>query len=850
MRHPLTLAITMALTAPAFAQTTATVGTVQDVTVVGTTTLLADFLKATLNVQPGAALSSVNLKQVEQDVVATGYFKSAVATLKTVSGKDVLEVTVVPNPTIHAVTTTGFGFLAGDEFKNRVAELLNIAPGATLNTNRVDQAKEGLAQNYQQQGFPFAPNISTKVKPNTDGTVDLEFVVDETAPISRIEIEGATLLPQATVSSIFKPLYDAKKFTTEAFFAASDALQRAYSDAGYIQAGMMPGGTTLDKGVLKIKVGEGRVTEVNTDALGAVKSALQTQVGGAITVDKLRQDVRTLANETGKPVGFALQPDQTDPTKVTVYFGAADVEGGPVKTIEFSGNTKVPTATLQAALKTKVGDVYSPQLAQDDFMALREAYRKAGYEISTRDAITFKDGVLTFNIREVTLVGYELAWQGDHKTKDRVILRELPEAGKTFNLTELRDALGRISRLGFVTVTGENVVSKDPANPENVTYVLQLAEGKNGIPVNLSLGFDSLAGGWSGEAGYKNENVMGLGNIFGINVGAQQNQAGQNWVGNVNYTIPWLDLNFGDFKKNRTSLGFSLYSEVGGNNPLLDANKDRTGREFTVRTTGFGLNLGRNITPNLTASLGASYNYKTYFLEPVQSGETTSTGDDAAQTLLSPENATTRLQASLGYDTTDSPDFPGRGMRASGNIGYNFGRSGSTPLSWTDTEVGVSKYYGFGETTAQQFGGVTYKNVLAGRVNYGTVFGSSPDGTGYYVGGANTNYTRELRGLNDGQLFGTSYATSSLEYRRDLGISNSVAQGLYGVLWSDFGGVWKTDGTFQSAYGVGAGLQANLGFNGSRIISLRFDYGFSPQRADTNGVSQGSRFMFRVGNFW
>lgn len=851
MRHPLTLAVTMALTAPAFAQTAApTVGTVQDVVVVGTTDLLANFVKAALNVQPGSALSSVNLRQVEQDVVATGYFKSAVATLQTVGGKDVLNIAVVPNPTIHAVNVSGFGFLPGDDFKTRVGELLNIAPGATLNTSRLDQAKEALAQNYQQQGFPFTPNISTAVKPNADGTVDVSFVVDETAPISRIEVENVTLLPQATVASIFKPLYDAKKFTTEAFFAASDALQRAYSDAGYIQAGIAPGSVTLDKGVLKVKVSEGKIDEIDTSALGDVKSALQSQVGQAISLTKLQQDVRTLANETGKPVGFALQPDQSDPSKVTVFFGAADVEGGPIKSIVFAGNTKVPTSVLQAALKTKVGDVYSPQLAQDDFMALREAYRKAGYEISTRDAITFKDGVLTFNMREVTLVGYELAWQGPHKTKDRVILRELPEAGKTFNLSELRDALGRVSRLGFVTVTGENVVSKDPANPENVTYVLQLTEAKGGIPVNLALSFDSMAGGWGGEAGYSNDNVLGLGHRFAVNAGAQQNQAGQNWVGNMNYTIPWLDLNFGDFKKNRTSLGLDIYSNVGGNNALLDDSKTKTGREYTVRTTGFGLNLGRNITPNLSASAGVSFNYRTYFLEPIQSGESSNVDDSTAGTLLSKENVTTRFQGSLGYDNTDNPDFPGRGMRANGLVAYNFGRSGSTPLGWTDTEVGVSKYYGFGGTTPQQFGVATYKNVLAGRVNYGTSFGNYPDGTGYYIGGASPNPTRELRGLDDGQLFGTSYLTSSLEYRRDLGISNSFAQGLYGVLWADYGGVWNSGGAFKSAYGVGAGLQANLGINGSRLVSLRFDYGFSPQRVDTNGNQAGSRFMFRIGNFW
>lgn len=153
---------------------------------------------------------------------------------------------------------------------------------------------------------------------------------------------------------------------------------------------------------------------------------LQTQPGQPVNLTRLQADVRTLSNQTGKPVGFAIQPNPQNPAQVTVLFGSAGVETGPVKAVAIQGNTLIPTATLQAALKTRVGDVYSPQLAQQDFLALRDAYRKQGYEISTRDAISFKDGTLTFAVREVKVAAYELQWQGAHTTKDRVITRELP----------------------------------------------------------------------------------------------------------------------------------------------------------------------------------------------------------------------------------------------------------------------------------------------------------------------------------------------------------------------------------------------------------------------------------------
>ncbi|MFD1730051.1 POTRA domain-containing protein [Deinococcus malanensis] len=261
----MTLAVTVLMAAPAVAQTA---GTVQDITIVGTSELLANFLRATLTVQQGAPLSSVNVRQVEQEVIASGYFKTAVAELRTVGGRDTLVVTVTPNPTISRVDATGLTFLPAEGFKKSIGELLNVAPGATLNTQRIEQAKEALAQNYQSEGYPFQPSISSEVKTNADGSVTVNFVVDEAAKISRVEVSGVTLLPQSTVTGIFKPLYDAKRFTPETFFQAVEGLQQAYTAAGILQAGVDSRNTTLENGVLKVAVIEGKVADLDLSDLG------------------------------------------------------------------------------------------------------------------------------------------------------------------------------------------------------------------------------------------------------------------------------------------------------------------------------------------------------------------------------------------------------------------------------------------------------------------------------------------------------------------------------------------------------------------------------------------------------
>lgn len=872
-------AITLALSVPAVAQKASDaasnqpanqqrLGTVQDIQISGANDLLTDFLKATLQVQAGTPLSEVNLRQVEQEVLSAGFFKSVEAKFKVVDGKDVLDLQVIPHPTIIKVEAEGMNFLSAEDFKRSIAELLNIAPDATLNTERIEQAKQALADNYTQESYPFTPSISSRIDAEEGGGVVVKFIVDESAPLRRIEIEGVSLLKNSTVANLFKPMYDAKLFTSKAFFAAARQLQSEYEKQGYIQAGINPRGISLKDGVLKIKVIEGIVGGISLEPLRTTEDLsglLKTKVEEPLSLKKLQADVRTLANKTGKPVGFALRPDPQATDRLIVFFGASETETGPIEKIEIVGNTAISDETLRKAVISKLGDVYTPQTSQEDFFALREAYRKAGYDISTRDAIEFKGGVLKFNIREVKVVKYEVNWKGKKITDNRVISREFPKAGGLFNLNEVREVLQNISRLGFVKILGENI-KVNPENPEEVTYALQVSEINTGFPVSLSLSYDSLAGGWSGNVGYTNSNVFGLSHNIGFEVSAQQNDAGQNWVGNVTYTIPWLDYDFLDFREKRTSLSTSLYSVVSGNIAINNERGESTNYEYSTRRSGLGFSVGRNISPELRASLGMSLSNRNNFMEPVPKDKTAAVVKDAngnvvkdangndmtyseaqAKALMPQGGWTTRFDGSLNWDNTDNGAFPGRGFRANSNLGYNFGNEGDKGLSWFDAEFGVRGYYGFGEKTQRTYGIETYKNVVAARANYGTLLGIAPQNTLYYVGGSNMISARELRGVSDYQLKGTSYLSGSVEYRRDFGLSAGVAQGVFGVLFADYGQTWNSNtGTNNGALGLGVGLQVNLGLGNSRLPSLRFDYGISPK--PEGGVN--GRFGFRLGDFW
>ena len=845
-----TLALTVALTAPfALAQQAATAPQstiLDDVVVTGTTDLLGSFLKASLSVQPGAAIASVNLRQVEQDAVATGYVKSATASLQAVNGQNVVVLAVVPNPVIGSVTVTGLTFLPAEAFKTSLANVLNIAPGATLNNVRVDQSKAALAQNFRAEGYPFLPSITTETKVGADGTVSLNYLVDETAPVTRIEVTGSTLLPQASVVAAFKPLFDAKKFTPDAYFAAVQQIQQAYQAAGYLASGVSSTSSTLQGGLLKIAVLEGQVAAVDVSGLKLPAGSaplLVTRAGGVPGLATLEQDVRTLSNLSGQSVGFALQPgDPQNPNRVNVLFGVAEAITGPVKSIQVTGNTVIKTADLQAALKTRVGDVFSRQLAESDFVRLRDLYRNAGYEVSTRDAVSYKDGALVFTLHEARIAGYELAYTGEKRTAERVITRELPEPGSIYNDRSFRAAVGNVTNLGLVKITGVTTKALDPKAPENLTYVIALSEASGTRSFPLALQYDTVTG-FGGSAGFENNNLFGLAHQLKANVVGNANDAGQTLSGNLSYTIPWLDIDFADFRKNRTSVSANVASTATGNNALLDSTKTDTGRDYTVRSTGFGITIGRQLIPNLGVSANVGTSYNTYFLEK-QTDSDVSTTDDAAATALLPTSIlTTTIGAGAAYDSTSTPSFPADGFRANLSASYNFGSAGATPLAWTKLEAGASTYFGLGNTLDKGYGVRQKQQAFAVRLNAGSYVGSPPAGTLFSVGYSNANPAYELRGYAAGAFKGTTYVTSSAEYRYDLNLNNSVAQNVYLIGFADAGTAWSGSDTPQLGYSVGLGAQVDLGFNNTPLATIRFDYGFSP-------ATGSSQFHFRLGRVW
>lgn len=810
--------------------------TIQNVVVQGTDDILSELVQAVLGVGRGTPVASLDLAALRQAVLDTGFFASAQLSVQPLPGGQALVVVVTQNPTVTAVEFEGLTGFDAEALRRALAQNFNIEAGAIVNQARLDESAEQIALLYRQNGFPFTPAVRAEQVAGPGG-VRVRYTVAETAPVSRVEVTGVTLIPAATVQAAFRPLQQAGQFTPQAYQQALADIRRAYTEGGYTLAGVDVERTALEGGVLRVVVSEVTVASVDTAALGTLPAgvALLSRTGTVVNLNNVTQDARTLSNALGRSVSADFRADPAGSRGVVVVFLPGEASAGPVRQIRIVGNTLVPEAEIRAALQTRAGDVFTPLGAQSDYLRIQRLYNARGFEISTRDPIAYQDGVLTFTVREVRLAGYTLQWRGGRVTDPRVVTRGLPQPGALLNTQTLIRSLGALNASGPVRVLDFGLEPED-GNPENVRAVLLLEEAPAG-EFAPAISYDTL-GGLSADVSYANRNVGGLGHVFRVGAAVGANDAGQRVTGSISYTIPWLDIDFLDFRTNRTGLTFGAFSNVSGNVPLRDAAGLSTGREYTVRSTGVSASVDRQLTPTVAAGVNFATTYNQNYLERRTAGQEEAIGDEAARPLVPPAGLANVLSGTLNYSTVTNALAPDSGVRAFGSLGYGFGREGEQRLNWLRSEAGASTYIGLGNTLPTG----DRQQVLAFRVNAGSIAGAAPSSQIFSLGGSSANPAYQLRGYPEGQFSGTTYLTSSAEYRYNTGLlASGLGQGIFGVAFVDVGDAWTNN--FAPKVGLGVGVQANLNIGGFGLPPLRLDYSFSPQNSS-------GRFTFRLGGFF
>jgi outer membrane protein insertion porin family len=800
---------------------------IKDVVVEGGDPVLQALARAALPF--GVGDEPGDLEAARKAILATGYFREAEVRLE----GEVLKVHLVPYPPIAEVRVEAKAF-PQEALLRFLEEGFAIGKEATYNPLRAGEAARALAQAYRQNGFPFAPKVEVEAK-EVEGRMALTFRVEEAREVKEVRLSGVTLLPEGELLKLLEPLKGPFDFAK--YQEALRAIAARYEEKGYRYSGPDPASSALEDGVLTVRVRELKVAQLEGEGLDL--SGFPLKEGDYLNYNRLLEGVQELSRKLSRIVTFTLAPEG-EGVAVRLELGP---EGGKIAQVQVMGNTAIPAEAILQALRLKPGEVYTPLLAQEDARKVAELYRERGLEVADV-RYSFQDGVFRLEVVELKIGGYRLEWQGDHRTREEVILRELPKPGSLFSVPELRKAIARLMATGLLAEPPR--VSLAPSErPDQVVVVLGLKEARTGL-FQPAIGWSSLEG-WSGSVAFKETNLFGLAHQVGLDLAFVQNDAKDNLSLSLSYTIPWLYVDFLDLKEVRTSLAFNLFSTPIGNNKLLQGATD-TGWEYTERRTGGGFSLARPFSKdleNLRLTLGLSARRSTYALEvydpnapcdpavadPASPKYCDGTGyknPTLAQGLLPTPGWTLRLDTGLAYVDVDSPRFRTQGYEASLATGLGLslpdagGRSFFVPL------VATGKTYLPLDEARRQ--------ALAFRLSVGTLLGFPPESERFFLSGSGAEAFL-LRGYEDRKYGGLSFATGSLEYRYDFNLSPQGGTNLYGILFADLG---LADNTGGLKWGVGIGFQLDLDILGALLPSLRLDYAFSPE-------SPSGRLHFRIG---
>jgi len=837
---------------------------IQEVEVRGTDAVLAALVRISLPF--GVGDEPGDLEQARAAVLDTGYFRDARIRLE--GNKLVVEVTT--NPTISKVSTSARAFPEASILRYLETEQA-IGVGSVFNPKKATQAASALALIYRNEGFPFEPKVTPEAK-DVAGGIELFFNIEESPVLKSVEVGEATYVPKERLEPLFQPVIENGRFSFERFRDAVGRAADVYASVGFRGSGVDLARTRLADGVLRVAFTELKIAEIS--ARGVEISSLGLKVGDPFNLDRILDGINALSRSIGRVVEF--RPERVGQEGVRLIFQAGEQRFGTIREVRIEGNTAIASDKLLAKLRLRPGDEYNPVLANEDFGRILREYRDAGYDLVAQPEITFRDGVYVQRIRELRIAGYRID-PPLSRTDPSVFLREMPPVGSLFSVAALRQGITNILRTGLLREP-PGIRPQQGEKPEDLILVLSFREAQTGsfIP---GISWSSLTG-WEGNISISDTNLWGLAHQYNITLGINPNDAGQPISFSASYRIPWLYIDFADFKQVRTSLSISVYSQpqaninfpieqlYNGNTPDLNGDgvidaRDRTSLwQYTERKTGVNFTISRPFSselPNLRISTGLGWEWSIPVLEvndpnrprclvrvPDSSNKANPpVAEDTACSEALLQDAQNRFEQSvrefqaltltLGstYSTLNNPNFPTQGFSLNLNTGYGitFPKGGSV-TQYVPVVLTGRTYFQLDQAARQ---------ALGLRLSFGTILGTAQDSQKFSLGGNITDIST-LRGYDPRFIDkGTTVFNGSIEYGYDFGLNPTGGTNLYGFLFADFGRLWPAAGDLDAFFlGAGLGVQINLDLLGALLPPIRLDYGFS-QRNPTG------RFSLRLG---
>lgn len=500
------------------------------------------------------------------------------------------------------------------------------------------------------------------------------------------------------------------------------------------------------------------------------------------------------------------------PEGAEVRFSVREGPQSIVERVTLTG-LEVMEEELRGVIRSREGQPYRPGWVTRDMELLLRAVSNKGYpHCRVSEDVSFSGDRGRVHIRYLVEKGEHhslgtVLVVGNRKTKERVVLREIPlKPGDSYRVDSLAEGKRNLYGLGFF----DEVRIKTPQTVEERTeqdLVVRVRERPTGL---LRFG-----GGYGSKERFRGFVEVGERNLFGTGRGVS-----------VRAELSTINRRYDLFYRERWPFGYRVNSEANVFEEFYEE------KAYDVLSRGINLGVKREFRKRYTVNLKYRFEFVEYenvtfeFEDPIEEAEEVEN--------LEPVNISSVIGL-LGYDLRDNPVSPHRGSQ------HLLGVEVATPVLGGDTAFNKFTF----ETS--WYLPITERSELALGFHGGfsqtlTGFETLPLSERFFLGGA-----RGVRGWPEDEvgpkddvgnpIGGDTFALGIAEYRFPLG-----RKSWKGVFFFDAGNVWTSLADIEptkAKYSVGVGLRYN-----TLVGPLRLDYGIklNPDEGESLG-----RIHFNIG---
>jgi outer membrane protein insertion porin family len=700
--------------------------------------------------------------------------------------------------------------------------------------------KEDIKKLYQLGHFE---DVQVKTEGFENG-LKVIFVVKEKPLIREITYEGNDDLTVETLKEGMT-LLPRTAFNLQLINENAEKLRLKYQDKGFYEAIVVPVVTELrggDRNVVfyieegsKVTISDVILSGNSAISSREIKDALRNQEwsifsffgrSGTLRTEELKDDVEIIKNLYYNQGYIQVQVDE--PTiefkdskkknKLVLRYTIKEGDQYRVGSMTFKGNSILADADLAKETKLATGDVFSKDMLRQDVGRIMDRYDEIArpfanvipqFNIDSKN----KTVALTMDIQEGGEVRIgRIDVTGNAKTRDKVIRREMRlDEGDLYSKKALKRSFDRINNLNYFETV--DIVPERRLQDSIMDLNVKVKE--------KSTGMVSIGGGYSSV-----DRIMGFieltqGNLFGrgqlLKLRAQVAQEGTTNSYVLSFQEPYL------FDK-------PVLGKVDAYQQTTEYDK------YTVKSTGFGLTLGKSFGEYVSTSLRYGFDISRISIadETLAPLEILAQVQDYTNTMN-----TSAITWSIARDSRDVYLDPKSGSRNSLFVTYAGGVLGGDP-NYYKTVVDSAWYYPlFLDTVFMARGRFGYMETMIDK--------PVPLAERFYVGGPGS-----VRGFKYGgagpiddlgnRLGGTKELIFNFEYNFPI----YPAARLKGVVFYDIGRAFSQSSQPEKMirfHDLGQAVGWGLWWF-SPMGPLKFEFGYALKTLPSD---QLSRFDFSIG---